>query len=292
MLYGFILLAFGLFGGDSLLTGDGMGFAMRLGCLLTIILAPIAIVWWAMNLYTYFIDPNGCLDQHWEFFGVQEPGDATQVCPNPLMLLTVWILETSLTILEFIPGLDFVAVLLRAFIDKLKIAYGMVKVAVATVAKEVVAARKGAAKLQSGLTQGLPSREDLEALQQEDPLPSAAECNKKPVSKVDLKELSGSGKEIRESIRGVPDNSSVTAVKQVIGGGEQVTDSPILPFLLLSTIAVIVVSSIVLSLRRSMQNATAAKAAKTTTTGADQRRGEEDDVPPEPRGPRVVATNA
>jgi TM2 domain len=444
MLYGLILVAFGLFGGDSLLTGDTWSFIIRLVCIFTIILAPIAIVWWAMNLYTYFGNSDSCINQHWEFFGAPEPDDADEACPNPLMLLTVWLLETTLTILEFVPFAAPIATFVRAFVEKLKVAYGMVKVGIAAAATEIRAARRGAAKLKSGLMQGLPTREELEALKQ-DPLPSEEECGKKPSTKVDLNPLSGTGKEVRERLRGAPEEGPAESAEQVAkeeaeiaakiskgigldaakaaamglqakmptmeglkgklagmkadaalgklptlgglkdaaaapgpqtsqgsvegmltkgvdglkklglsdktilkgaaaastlmqkgidkvkaydkeqavkdagkpgwfekgavglagmqgkidatkkkygltgGGGEQEPDSPILPFLLIGTIGIIIVSSIVLSLRRSMQNAAATKASK---KGADERGGEEDDVPPEPRGPRVVATNA
>ena len=445
MLYGLILLVFGLFGGDSLLTGDTWSFVIRLVSIFSIILIPIGIVWWAMNLYTFFGDSDSCINQHWEFFGAPEPEDANLACPNPLMLFTVWLLETALTILEFVPFAAPIATLIRSFVEKLKVAYGMVKVGVAAAATEIRAARRGAAKLKSGLMQGLPTREELEALKQ-DPLPSEAECGKKASTTVDLNPLTGTGKEVRERLRGAPEEGPAESAEQVAkeegeiaaqiskgvgldaakaaamglkgklagmkadaalgklptlgglkdaaaglkgkmpslgpqgspslgpqgspspaapgpqksqgsvegmltkgveglkkiglsdkmilkgaaaatklmqkgvdkveaydkeqqakrpggyagwgpgpgnrGGGleeQQEPDSPILPFLLLGTISIILVSSIVLSLRRSMQNAAAAKANKKR---ADERGGEEDDVPPEPRRPRVVATNA
>jgi hypothetical protein len=191
------------------------------------------------------------------------------------MLFTVWALETGLTVLEIIPGMGPIATLLRSLIDKLKIAYGMVKTTVDNVVTEVKAAKKGAEKLKGSFTQGLPSREDLEALRL-GPLPTQADCAKKPETSVNLTPL--------------PESKKAEILKEAQAGGALAllatvqSDSSILPFLLVSTIGLIIVSSIVLSLRRSMQKNEPAK--------PDQRRGEKDDVPPEPGTSGTAAPNA
>jgi TM2 domain-containing membrane protein YozV len=200
MLYGLALTFLGIFGIDSLITGDIEGFMIRLGCFFTVILIPISLVWWIANLYSYYGNTNDCINQHWDFFGGPEPEEGAEQCPNPLMLFTTWILETLLAILEFIPGLGPIATFLRSFLDTLKSAYGMVRGAVTQVAKEAYAVRKGAKKLKTGLMQGLPTREELEALQQ-DPLPTEGDCSKN--FKVKLEELEkDKAKEITAGIRG------------------------------------------------------------------------------------------
>lgn len=109
----------GVFGADSFLVGDKMSGWIRLVSLLTIIFAPIALLWWAYKLFMIWIKPGSVLDQEYIFFGAPRPANADDICPNVLQSFTLWILNTVNAVL----GLEFLSVLIR----RLEIAYGVVK---------------------------------------------------------------------------------------------------------------------------------------------------------------------
>jgi hypothetical protein len=109
----------GIFGADSFLTGDKMSGWIRLVSLLTMIFAPVALLWWAYKLFMVWIRPGSVIDQEYVFFGAPRPANADDICPNVLQTFTLWILNTVNAVL----GLEFLSVLIR----KLEIAYGVVK---------------------------------------------------------------------------------------------------------------------------------------------------------------------
>ena len=95
LLYGIVLIATGLFGGDSFLVGDKLSGYIRIIALVTIFFAPVAFVWWFYKLYLYFIRTDQLLDQNYEYFGAPEPADASSKCPNVLEIFTVWAVHTA-----------------------------------------------------------------------------------------------------------------------------------------------------------------------------------------------------
>jgi len=138
MIYGIVLCMFGFIGGDSFLTGNFFNGVIRLFCVIFFIGIPIALFWWATNLYYYFLDTNSCIDQNWNFFGAEAPSDQSAECPSVLMIFTVWILKTALAILQMLPFFGPVASLLQELIKNLEYAYGFVEPVVKETVKAVV----------------------------------------------------------------------------------------------------------------------------------------------------------
>jgi hypothetical protein len=133
LLYGIVLIATGLFGGDSFLVGDKLSGYIRIIALVTIFFAPVAFVWWFYKLYLYFIRTDQLLDQNYEYFGAPEPADASSKCPNVLEIFTVWAVHTAGTVMSYIPFVGPIAQWLLNLSLKLKDAYGMVKSTVESV---------------------------------------------------------------------------------------------------------------------------------------------------------------
>lgn len=148
LLYGIVLIATGLFGGDSFLVGDKLSGYIRIIALITIFFSPIAFIWWVYKLYLYFIRTDQLLDQNYEFFGAPEPPDASAKCPNVLEIFTVWAVHTAGVILSYVPFVGPAGQWLLNLSLKLKDAYGMVKSTVESVQKiePAIESMKGAVK--------------------------------------------------------------------------------------------------------------------------------------------------
>jgi len=163
MIYGLVIATLGIFGGDSFLTGNFFNGAIRLFSFISIIGIPIAMLWFVSNAYYYLLDTSSALDQNWLFFGAPKPADESAECPSVLMVFTVWALETSLTVMEFIPILSTFVPFLRTFIERLRDAYGMtVKVVKATVKELIVAKTKGEQLLAQEQGKPLPTAQELQ----------------------------------------------------------------------------------------------------------------------------------
>jgi hypothetical protein len=74
-IYSLALILGGLFGLDSFIVGDKQSGLIRLVCLLTGILAPVALFWWLYNLGNFFFKTKNVTNQYWEYFGAQEPAE-------------------------------------------------------------------------------------------------------------------------------------------------------------------------------------------------------------------------
>lgn len=74
-LYALALILGGIFGLDSFIVGDKQSGLIRLVCLITGILAPIAIFWWLFNLGKFFIKTKDVVSLYWEYFGAPPPAE-------------------------------------------------------------------------------------------------------------------------------------------------------------------------------------------------------------------------
>jgi len=128
-LYAIVVCLGGIFGGDSFLVGDKMSGWIRLITLVTIILAPVALIWWAYKMFLFWFQTGSLIDQEYKFFGAPKPANADDICPNVFEHVTYWIIHT----LSAIPGLGF----LKVVADKLAIAYGIVQNTIQTVRKDI-----------------------------------------------------------------------------------------------------------------------------------------------------------
>ena len=138
LIYGLVLIFFGVFGGDSFLTGKFTNGVIRLFGMIFMIGAPISIFWWLTNLYYYFLDTGAAIDQNWEYFGTAPPGDRSAECPSVLMIFTVWLLKTGLVILKLFPFTDNIASFLETLIQSLEVAYGFIQPVVSTAVGAVI----------------------------------------------------------------------------------------------------------------------------------------------------------
>lgn len=74
-IYAVALLFGGLFGLDSFIVGDKQSGIIRIICLITGILAPIAIIWWLINVGKFFLKTKDVTNQYWEYFGAPPPAE-------------------------------------------------------------------------------------------------------------------------------------------------------------------------------------------------------------------------
>ena len=73
LIYSLCLMCGGLFGLDSFLVGDNRSGLIRLLSLISVIGAPIALAWWAYNLFWFFTDTEYTINSNAGFFG-RAPG--------------------------------------------------------------------------------------------------------------------------------------------------------------------------------------------------------------------------
>lgn len=69
LMYALALFVGGGIGLDSFLIGDKQTGLIRLVCMLSVILAPVAIGWWAYNSFKFITDTKEVVQRHSEFFG-------------------------------------------------------------------------------------------------------------------------------------------------------------------------------------------------------------------------------
>jgi hypothetical protein len=74
-IYALALIFGGLFGLDSFIVGDKQSGIIRIICLITGILAPIALIWWFMNLGKFFLKTKDVTSTYWEYFGAPPPAE-------------------------------------------------------------------------------------------------------------------------------------------------------------------------------------------------------------------------
>ena len=74
-IYALALILGGIFGLDSFIVGDKQSGLIRIVCLITGILAPLAIFWWLFNLGKFFIKTKDVVNQYWEYFGAPPPAE-------------------------------------------------------------------------------------------------------------------------------------------------------------------------------------------------------------------------
>jgi len=73
--YALALLLGGIFGLDSFITGDKHTGFIRLFCLITGILAPVAILWWLYNTGLFLFKTKDVINKNWEYFGAPPPAE-------------------------------------------------------------------------------------------------------------------------------------------------------------------------------------------------------------------------
>ena len=84
LIYGVALFFGGLFGLDSFITGDTSSGGIRILCLISVLFAPVAIIWWLFNMFTFVFKPKDVINKYLEFFGAPSFSSITAVVSEPL----------------------------------------------------------------------------------------------------------------------------------------------------------------------------------------------------------------
>lgn len=103
LMYAVALFAGGGIGLDSFLLGDKQTGLIRLVCMLSVILAPIAIGWWAYNSFKLITDTKEVVQKHSEFFGAPSSNFADEAMAK-YPFLSLFFNPTD-TIQRFINGI-------------------------------------------------------------------------------------------------------------------------------------------------------------------------------------------
>lgn len=69
LMYAASLIFGGMIGLDSFVMGDNRIGVYRLVCFISVILAPIAMIWWFYKMFSFFTDTSGVIQENHEFFG-------------------------------------------------------------------------------------------------------------------------------------------------------------------------------------------------------------------------------
>lgn len=125
LLYGLVLFTLGIFGGDSFLTGYNMSGYVRILLLISIIGAPLALLWFGYNIYLYLFRQDQLFDGLYDYFGATKPSGSS-LCPNILETTTAWVIDTASVILSYIPILSWFSPFLKDLANRLYKAYGIV----------------------------------------------------------------------------------------------------------------------------------------------------------------------
>jgi len=103
-IYAFVLIFLGVFGGDSFLMGDKNSGIIRALALFSVFLAPIAIGWWAYNVFRFFTNTQKVVQENGSFFGVPE------VKPKS------WIADKFPLLTAFLSPLEWIQNMLQTFL--------------------------------------------------------------------------------------------------------------------------------------------------------------------------------
>jgi TM2 domain-containing membrane protein YozV len=80
VIYGIILVVFGIIGGDSFILGNTIYAVIRIICLISFVGIPIALIWWVYNIVNYLFNADYFLDDAWFYLGAASP-DGNK-CPS------------------------------------------------------------------------------------------------------------------------------------------------------------------------------------------------------------------
>jgi hypothetical protein len=136
LIYSICLMFGGIFGLDSFLVGDNRSGLIRLLSLISVFFAPIAVGWWAYNLFWFFTDTEYTIDSNHIFFGRELGGGSfitrlLSFLPSFLIPIIVPIVESVMgPITATMQTVDHSVQLATAAVDKIpeavKVLQGMV----------------------------------------------------------------------------------------------------------------------------------------------------------------------
>ena len=87
--YALALMLGGMFGADSFLVGDKQSGFIRIIMLVSVVLAPCAMIWWGYNVFKFYFNTKGLISENGNYFGVPQTSAFSKLFPwlsalNPL----------------------------------------------------------------------------------------------------------------------------------------------------------------------------------------------------------------
>ena len=260
LIYGVALFFGGLFGLDSFITGDTASGGIRILCLISVLFAPVAIIWWLFNMFTFVFKPKDVINKYWEFFGAPPSKEESVVLKmaaqvpffgkilepiikigESLGIVTQQTLGTVKNVAELAATDPDAAIALFAS--------GPLQTAIVPAIKPLLNSAK---PITNTIQMGLHTLDDGIALGRE-------ALDKGTMIADEVVRTTGEVAEglsaLAPLVSGIPamtQGITASAAKSALmkGGGE----SNVLPFMLIGTIAVIAVSGFMLTYRRSKKN--------------------------------------
>ena len=289
--YALALLLGGIFGLDSFITGDKQAGFIRLFCLITGILAPVAILWWLYNTGLFLFKTKDVINKNWEYFGAPPPAEHGMSIAEKLVAKFP-VLQRLVGPVDAVKSAVTTATQIaeNVFEDPIGVATSTVQTAAkpvinaaTTAVKPVINAATTAATIaaapiiptiDTGLEvakQGLNTIHDGLVLGKS-ALNTGSMIADKTLNVVDKTAtaaaaalaLAPQAAALGQSFTPGAAKQALNILEQTGGGGYH--DDSILPYMVIGTLALIAASSIILSYRRLRQN------------GQPRR----DDAPPEP----------
>lgn len=88
-IYAITLMLGGMFGADSFLVGDKRSGFIRIIMLVSVVLAPCAMIWWGYNVFKFYFNTKGLVSENGDYFGVPQTSAFSKMFPwlsalNPL----------------------------------------------------------------------------------------------------------------------------------------------------------------------------------------------------------------
>lgn len=71
-IYAITLMLGGMFGADSFLVGDKQSGFIRIIMLVSVVLAPCAMIWWGYNVFKFYFNTKGLVSENGNYFGVPQ----------------------------------------------------------------------------------------------------------------------------------------------------------------------------------------------------------------------------
>jgi hypothetical protein len=275
-IYALALLFGGIFGLDSFIIGDKQSGFIRLICLITGILMPVALFWWMYNLFKFFFKTKDVTSLYWDYFGAPPPAEygmtwgeklATkfpilQTFFGPITRIKNKVINTAIAVAEE-PVLAAESIIKPAK----NIIEGTIEPVIESVLQPAVNVVK---PLKNTLNEGLEVAKEGLALGKEivtasttvagDALKVADDTAKAATTALSLAPAAAT---LASGFTPIAAAQALSKIKQ--DGGNQ--ESGMLSYVLVGTIILISVSGLFLSYRRYRQNG----------------RAQNNDTPPEPR---------
>jgi hypothetical protein len=229
-IYSLSLFFGGAFGLDSFIMGDNRTGFIRLICLISVILAPVALGWWAYKLFNFFVYTKDVISEQSDFFGAPAHSfESGFLAKFPFLSALFSPFETIKTFFH-----DLVGDAIQPITDTAQMAIGTIDAAVKTVDNTVQLGREAISK--GSEIAGQISNTVEKVSQATQVLPGVSLYSSITPGSVQ-KELGG--------------NKAANATATAMVGGAMMMDLKPVHYILLVTIVTIVLGGVIVTYHRS-----------------------------------------